>query len=882
MKYITGWFRFCIIAVLVVLVVVSVFTHDIDDPSLNSTSTFQDIAATKNAIGNFGAYLADFLIQLMGAASIMPAIFLILSFRNILGVVYRIYVPCVFLVTFGFAGILSKLSLNVTNGLFHGGLIGEKFAAVSSLPVLIVVVIVGVFGSVGWRASVFLSRAFVKVLSEISLWMSAGRIRRSRMNFVMETGRLSGLKHANCAPEMGQGEPSDVWDGNVFYGVRKTEVMRGGKCADKPNARECVQSGHISVLFPPKSYGYEERQCEKTVSNIVTESEGITKEKNLSLTRNGVDMRADNRFVVQYPKVRNTSVSKDFRVNSDVEHCVSSLDSKTRSESLNNKSEEELCDEDDGDGDYPALSCVESSRPFAGEFATRGHSSVSDYLKVDGSIINACNQTLNFVLPHVDLLKSRAIVATKSMGDGCMYKDESEELYSVLKDFGVHGKIIDVRYGPVVTLYEFEPSAGTKSSRIIGLADDIARSMSALSTRISVVPGRNVLGIELPNRNREMVVLRDLLCSKEYNDPGLRLPIILGKGIDGDPVVGDLTKMPHLLIAGTTGSGKSVGINTMILSLLYRLTPQQCRMIMIDPKVLELSVYDNIPHLLTPVVTEPKKAVAVLKWVVAEMEERYRLMSAVGVRNITGYNEKVAELAKGKVKTGQNSAKCDLHDLRQRLEYLLPYIVVVVDEMADLMIVSGKEIESSIQRLSQMARAAGIHIIMATQRPSVDVITGVIKANFPTRISFSVTSKVDSRTILGEQGAEQLLGMGDMLYMVAGGKIRRIHGAFVSDSEVQDVVNHLRGQSGPGYIEGIAKVLDSGEEMYLDDLDERDDALYEKAVSIVLRDRKTSVSYVQRQLRIGYNRAANLVERMEREGIITAAGSLGKREIVGN
>ena len=866
--------------VMVALVAVSVFTHDIDDPSFSSASTFQDSAATKNAIGGLGAYLADLLIQLMGIASVVPAVFLLLSFRNTPGIAHRVYVPCVFLVTFGFAGILSKLSLNITNGLFHGGLIGEKFAAVLSLPMLIVVVSIGVLGSVGWRASVFLSRVFVKVLSEISLWMSAGRIRRSRGNFVMETGRLSSLGRANCDPEISHGEPSGVRNSNVFCRVRKTEVMHG-KYANKPSAKECVQPGRISVLFPPKSYEYEERQCEGATDDIVAESKGVAKEENSrSLTSNSGNTHVGSHFMVQCPKVRNDSALENFRANSDVELRVPLPDSRVGSVLFNNKNEEELYDEDDSGDDYAALSCVESNRQFVREL--RGHSNASSYSSVNSNVSNSCNQTQNFVLPHVDLLKSRAVSATKGADHGCMYKDESEELYSVLKDFGVHGKIIDVRYGPVVTLYEFEPSAGTKSSRIIGLSDDIARSMSALSTRISVVPGRNVLGIELPNRNREMVVLRDLLCSKEYNDPGLRLPIILGKGIDGDPVVGDLTKMPHLLIAGTTGSGKSVGINTMILSLLYRLTPEQCRMIMIDPKVLELSVYDNIPHLLTPVVTEPKKAVAVLKWVVAEMEERYRLMSAVGVRNITGYNEKVAEVARGKAETVLSSEKCELHDLQQQLGYSLPYIVVVVDEMADLMIVSGKEIESSIQRLSQMARAAGIHIIMATQRPSVDVITGVIKANFPTRISFSVTSKVDSRTILGEQGAEQLLGMGDMLYMVAGGKIRRIHGAFVSDSEVQDVVNHLRGQCGPGYIEGIAKVLDAGEETYLDDLDERDDALYEKAVSIVLRDRKTSVSYVQRQLRIGYNRAANLVERMEREGIITAAGSLGKREIVGS
>ncbi|ACM49115.1 cell division protein (ftsK) [Anaplasma marginale str. Florida] len=499
---------------------------------------------------------------------------------------------------------------------------------------------------------------------------------------------------------------------------------------------------------------------------------------------------------------------------------------------------------------------------------------------------NRAEKPAVFALPKVKLLAEHLPSTGASCDNMPDHRDETDALYSVLKDFGVYGKIIDVRHGPVVTLYEFEPSAGTKSSRVIGLSDDIARSMSALSTRISVIPGRNVLGIEIPNQRREIVMLRGLIESREYADPDLKLPIILGKGIDGEAVVADLTKMPHLLIAGTTGSGKSVGINTMILSLLYRLTPEQCRMIMIDPKVLELSIYDNIPHLLTPVVTEPKKAVAVLKWVVSEMEERYRLMSAVGVRNVTGYNAKIKEaISSGAVlervlQTGFDADTGEPVFERTPIEKVqFPYIVVVVDEMADLMIVSGKEIESSIQRLSQMARAAGIHIIMATQRPSVDVITGVIKANFPTRVSFSVTSKIDSRTILGEQGAEQLLGMGDMLYMVSGGRIRRVHGAFVSDNEVQDVVNHLKMQGRPDYIDGIAKVLECEEKDVEDLRYSSDDSLYEKAVAIVLRDRKTSISYVQRQLRIGYNRAANLVERMEREGVITS-GQLGKREIV--
>ncbi|AHX03931.1 ftsK/SpoIIIE family protein [Ehrlichia chaffeensis str. Heartland] len=459
-------------------------------------------------------------------------------------------------------------------------------------------------------------------------------------------------------------------------------------------------------------------------------------------------------------------------------------------------------------------------------------------------------------------------------------------LNKVLKDFSIHGNIVNIRYGPVVTLYEFEPSAGTKSSRVIGLSDDIARSMSALSTRISVIPGRNVMGIELPNHYREIVMLRDLFESEQYRDSRLKLPIALGKGIDGEVVIADLVKMPHLLIAGTTGSGKSVAINTMILSLIYSLTPDQCKMIMIDPKVLELSVYNSIPHLLTPVVTESKKAIAALKWVVSEMENRYRLMSDIGVRNIVSYNDKIKEAIDENrtlekvLQTGFDKETGEAIFERIAIEpSVFPYIVVIVDEMADLMLVAGKEIESSIQRLSQMARAAGIHIIMATQRPSVDIITGVVKANFPTRISFAVTSKIDSRTILGEQGAEQLLGMGDMLYMVSGGRIIRVHGAFVSDDEIQNIVEYLRSQGTPDYIEGITRIQQDYDYCIDDNIPERDDELYKQAVSIVIRDRRTSISYIQRQLRIGYNRAANLVERMERDGVIGVA-SAGKREIL--
>jgi len=472
-------------------------------------------------------------------------------------------------------------------------------------------------------------------------------------------------------------------------------------------------------------------------------------------------------------------------------------------------------------------------------------------------------------------------------------EENARMLETVLDDYGVRGEIVAVKPGPVVTLYELEPAPGLKASRVMGLADDIARSMSALSARVSTVPGRSVIGIELPNDRRETVLLRDVLQSAEYGDSRHPLALALGKDIEGTPMVVNLAKMPHLLIAGTTGSGKSVAINTMILSLLYRLGPEKCRLIMIDPKMLELSVYDDIPHLLTPVVTDPKKALVALKWVVGEMEERYRKMSRLGVRNIDGYNARVeAALAKGEefertVQTGFDEATGEpIYETETTQPEAMPLIVVIVDEMADLMMVAGKEIEACIQRLAQMARASGIHLIMATQRPSVDVITGTIKANFPTRISFQVTSKIDSRTILGEQGAEQLLGQGDMLYMAGGGRITRLHGPFVSDQEVEEVVRHLKSLGRPDY---VSAVTDGGDEEMQATVEEKlgiaspgdsDDALYDKAVAIVARDRKCSTSYVQRKLQIGYNKAARLVELMEDQGVVSPANAVGKREIL--
>ncbi|MGQ0565286.1 MAG: DNA translocase FtsK 4TM domain-containing protein [Gemmobacter sp.] len=497
----------------------------------------------------------------------------------------------------------------------------------------------------------------------------------------------------------------------------------------------------------------------------------------------------------------------------------------------------------------------------------------------------------DYALPPLALLANPATVTRHALSEEAL-EENARMLESVLDDYGVKGEIVSVRPGPVVTMYELEPAPGVKASRVIGLADDIARSMSALSARVSTVPGRSVIGIELPNATREKVVLREILAARDFGDSNLRLPLALGKDIGGDPIVANLAKMPHLLIAGTTGSGKSVAINTMILSLLYKLTPEECRLIMIDPKMLELSVYDGIPHLLSPVVTDPKKAVVALKWVVGEMEERYRKMSRMGVRNIEGYNGRVREaLAKGEmfkrtIQTGFDDDTGEpVFETEEDTPVAIPYIVVVVDEMADLMMVAGKEIEACIQRLAQMARASGIHLIMATQRPSVDVITGTIKANFPTRISFQVTSKIDSRTILGEQGAEQLLGMGDMLYMAGGGRISRIHGPFVSDEEVEEIVNHLKSYGPPAYMSGVVEGPDEEKEADIDAVlglggEAGDDTLYDQAVAVVAKDRKCSTSYIQRKLGIGYNKAAKLVEQMEDQGVVTRANHVGKREIL--
>jgi S-DNA-T family DNA segregation ATPase FtsK/SpoIIIE len=517
--------------------------------------------------------------------------------------------------------------------------------------------------------------------------------------------------------------------------------------------------------------------------------------------------------------------------------------------------------------------------------SARARSEEQPELALDGEGAGA------YATPPLSLLQNPSTIVRHHLSNDAL-EENARMLENVLDDYGVRGEIVSIRPGPVVTLYELEPAAGLKASRVIGLSDDIARSMSALACRVSTIPGRSVIGIELPNELRERVLLREILSAKAYGDSGHALPLALGKDIGGEPVVANLARMPHLLIAGTTGSGKSVAINTMILSLLYRLSPQECRLIMIDPKMLELSVYDGIPHLLSPVVTDPKKAVVALKWVVAEMEERYRRMSKTGVRNIDGYNARVRDaLEKGEaftrtVQTGFDEETGEpVFETEEFHPEPMPFIVVIVDEMADLMMVAGKEIEACIQRLAQMARASGIHLIMATQRPSVDVITGTIKANFPTRISFQVTSKIDSRTILGEMGAEQLLGQGDMLYMAGGGRITRVHGPFVSDEEVEEVVTHLKRLGAPAYDAGIVAGPDDEIESEIDLVlglgnTTSDDALYDQAVAIVAKDRKCSTSYIQRKLSVGYNKAAKLVELMEEAGVVSTANHVGKREVL--
>jgi S-DNA-T family DNA segregation ATPase FtsK/SpoIIIE len=553
------------------------------------------------------------------------------------------------------------------------------------------------------------------------------------------------------------------------------------------------------------------------------------------------------------------------------------------------RSREALADDEDGIAtppkSRPAVAVADPARPIAAAAKAGPKRGKAGVLPGQASLALGDN----YQLPSIELL-AKPTEKPKRNIDRAGLERNARLLESVLEDFHVRGDIVEVRPGPVVTMYELEPASGIKASRVIQLADDIARNMSALSARVATIPGRSVIGIELPNQKRETVSLSELIGSQAFEDQNMSLPLILGKNISGDPVIADLAPMPHLLVAGTTGSGKSVGLNCMILSLLYRMSPDECRLIMIDPKMLELSIYDDIPHLLSPVVTEPGKAIRALKWTVEQMEERYRMMASLGVRQLASFNAKVRDAkTKGsrlgrRVQTGYDADTGQPVYETEELEYeVLPQIVVVVDELADLMMTAGKEVEFLIQRLAQKARAAGIHLIMATQRPSVDVITGVIKANLPTRISFQVTSKIDSRTILGEQGAEQLLGKGDMLYMPGGKQIIRVHGPFVSDEEVRAVADHWRKQGSPDYNQSVTEEPEDGGYLFdgqpVGD-DDPETQLYRKAIQIVAESQKASTSYLQRQLRVGYNSAARLIERMEKDGLVGQPDHVGRREVL--
>jgi S-DNA-T family DNA segregation ATPase FtsK/SpoIIIE len=629
-------------------------------------------------------------------------------------------------------------------------------------------------------------------------------------------------------------------------------------------------AGNNNVLVEPNIKNVKISERFKTGEGLV--AEGINRSIKADSLRSKISEAIKSRTL----KINDRNIRKNSQVEVDQELEISNElpgDNRSFREALNLSKE------------YVA------PKPLVVPAAARPQPSKAAIMEQQPSL-DFSDKNIVFETPPLSLLSNPTEIIRHHLSDEAL-EENARMLENVLDDYGVRGDIVSVRPGPVVTMYELEPAPGLKASRVIGLSEDIARSMSALSARVSTLPGRSVIGIELPNAQREKVVLREILAARDYGDSNVKLPLALGKDIGGEAIVTNLSKMPHLLIAGTTGSGKSVAINTMILSLLYKLTPDDCRLIMIDPKMLELSVYDGIPHLLSPVVTDPKKAVVALKWVVGEMEERYRKMSKMGVRNIEGYNSRIKEtLDKGEmftrtVQTGFDDQTGEpIFETEEFLPTKLPFIVVVVDEMADLMMVAGKEIEACIQRLAQMARASGIHLIMATQRPSVDVITGTIKANFPTRISFQVTSKIDSRTILGEQGAEQLLGMGDMLYMAGGGKIIRVHAPFVSDEEVEEVVNHLKAFGPPIYVNSVVEGNPTDKDSAIDQVlglsngSDGEDAEYDQAVAILLKDRKCSTSYIQRKMAIGYNKAARLVERMEEEGLVSQANHVGKRIVL--
>jgi S-DNA-T family DNA segregation ATPase FtsK/SpoIIIE len=809
-----------LLASVIIVVSLALATWSANDPSFNHAVD----TLPENLLGYPGAVIADELMQFLG-----------------LGVVALIAVPMAWVVS-----LLRHQSFGspfrATGAWFMASLFTAGFA--STLPLTSNWPLAG---GLGGNAGDILSGFLLTVMS----FGLKGTFAEFVCSLVLGAGAITFASWASSVTK------SEAWSVTRLFGVRGIEVM-GGLTAIAAALWTNWKERRLA-----RREVAEQRAREVQISRRGAKGPGARVEPHLDRKSRGKE-----------PWLKLPPAPGD---NEDDEELAEADEDEEAEED-----EEELEDgEEDGD-EEPSVRVSRLTKPV--KQGARGAKGARL------SITRAGEE--EFELPALNLLTE-----PKRAHKGIELSDEMLEqnaraLEGVLDDFGVKGQIINVRPGPVVTLYELEPAPGIKSSRVISLADDIARSMSAVSARVAVVQGRNAIGIELPNVKRETVFLRELLSSEAFEKTGQNLALALGKNIGGEPVFADLSRMPHLLIAGTTGSGKSVGINTMILSLLYRLTPERCKLIMIDPKMLELSVYEGIPHLLAPVVTDPRKAVVALKWAVREMEDRYRRMSKVGVRNIDGYNTKVREaLSKGKsmsrtVQTGFDPETGEPVFEREMMDTSpMPYIVVIIDEMADLMMVAGKDIEGAVQRLAQMARAAGIHVIMATQRPSVDVITGTIKANFPTRVSFQVTSKIDSRTILGEQGAEQLLGQGDMLYMAGGGRISRLHGPFVSDEEVEKIVRYLKSQGTPEYLEAVTEESDEegeegGEEGGSHALGNSGDELYDQAVAVVLRDKKVSTSYVQRRLQVGYNKAASLIERMEKEGLISSANATGKREIL--
>lgn len=865
---------------LSVFLVLALFTHNASDPSFNNISDSKD---TANMMGVGGAYVSDLLLQLFGVVSIVLALFPLKISINFLSprhrgynVYLKIVVFIVFLISactllsktfycrnfsstlYGSASlgnttdIIAELELINRKKIGWGGALGYFMNNIltslpclaaqllyGSLSLLLLAILLDVRGSdvVSFAKKFF---KFIKYLTllQLKLVLSGLKLlmpkdfRSHCRNFVANLRNK--FSRSRCAKQLGNKVNYDKferqWSEKHEYAADKGNSTMDAAGTGK-NIREIVQE------VPP-----------------------------------AIDEFSFDENTRGYDKNRFTALGQEE--NDGYNSSGSSIDQGSRGYDFDNARNSMIPINRHGEF---------NTNDVVGTGATHGLF----------SLFSKTTPKNEYKLPPLDLLNSAdddgMITLTREE-----LREQASDLLRVLREYKISGRITSVRAGPIITLHEFEPAAGTKSSRIIGCADDIARNLKVKSTRISVIPERNVVGIELPNRLRNTIFLRELLESKEYGAASYNLPIVLGTDIAGEPVVMDLAKAPHLLIAGTTGSGKSVSINTMILSLLYKFTPDECKMLMIDPKMLELSVYDGIPHLLTPVVTDPKKAVLTLKWVVSEMETRYRNMSGLGVRNIYGYNEKARQALKegktliSKILIGYDEYGEPIYDNRELETKQLPFIVVVVDEMADLMITAGKDIEALVQRIAQMARAAGIHIIMATQRPSVDIITGVIKANFPSRISFLVSSRIDSKVILGEQGAEQLLGMGDMLYMPNGGKINRAHGPFVSDDEVERVVKYIVNQDfKPTYIRTLAEAdgdssFDGGNfDISINDgRKDGDEALYQQAVDIVRRDKKISISYVQRQLRIGYNKAANFIERMEKDGIVSPVGANGKRELL--